>query len=464
MKGVIFLSCLPKSLSGSKCLLLGFGRSNIALAKWLINNGASVTVADENKAEEKIFSDAEKEGCGYVEIYRENERYKPNFVFRTPGISPYSNAVTEWTKNGAVLSSETELFFERAKGKIYGITGSDGKTTTTTITGKILEKAFENTGKRVFVGGNIGTPLVSFLDTLTENDVTVTELSSFQLMTMERSPNVAAITNITENHLDYHRDMNEYVDAKRRIYSGDGCGELVTDTETFSLLKNKYLSEESHCFPGKITELSTCADNTDIYFKDGGIYLYGKKCLSVADIKVPGFHNVQNYMTAIGITKNDAIFSDIQMVSESFSGAEHRMEFVRSLNGVSFYNSSIDSTPSRSVVTLKCFEKPLTVICGGYDKHLDYREFAAELLRRADNAIVTGASAGVIKKAIEKQDSSGQNCNIYYENDFEKAVCLAAEITKEGGRVLLSPASASFDCFENFEQRGRMFKKIVNTL
>ncbi len=458
------MTYLPKSFSGSKCLLLGFGKSNMALAKWLIKNGASVTVADKNKTEEKIFSDAENEGCGFIEIYRENERYKPDFVFRTPGISPYSKAVTEATKNGAVLSSETELFFERAKGKIYGITGSDGKTTTTTITGKILEKAFENTGKRVFVGGNIGTPLISFLDSLTENDVTVTELSSFQLMTMRRSPFVAAITNITENHLDYHRDMTEYVDAKRRIYSEDGCHELITDTGTLSLLKKEFLSEKKHRFPNRITEISTSKTNTDVYFKDGEIYLYGKKCLSVVDIKVPGFHNVLNYMTAIGITKNDADFSDIQSVAESFSGAEHRMEFVRKLNGVSFYNSSIDSTPSRSVVTLKCFEKPLTVICGGYDKHLDYGDFAAELLRRADNVVVTGASAHVIKTAIEKHGDLGQGCNVYYENDFEKAVRIAAEITKDGGRVLLSPASASFDRFENFEQRGRMFKKIVNML
>ena len=458
------MTYLPKSFSGSKCLLLGLGKSNIALAKWLIKNGASVTVADKNKTEEKIFSDAEKEGCGSVEIYSEKEHTKTDFVFRTPGISPYSKEVTEATSRGAVLSSEAELFFERAKGKIYAVTGSDGKTTTTTITGKILEKALENTGKKVFVGGNIGTPLVSFLDTLTENDITVTELSSFQLMTMRLSPKIAAITNITENHLDYHRDMTEYVSAKRRIYSGDGCRELITDTSTLSLLKNKYLCGEKLSFPRKITKISASADNTDIYLKNGEIYLYGKSCLSASSIKIPGFHNVQNYMTAIGITKNDASFSDIQSVAESFSGAEHRMEFVRRIGDVSFYNSSIDSTPSRSLVTLKCFNKPLTVICGGYDKHLDYGEFAAELLRRADNIIVTGASAGVIKTAIEKHGSVGQSCNVYYEDDFEKAVITAAEVTGKVGKVLLSPASASFDRFENFEQRGRMFKKIINSL
>ncbi len=459
-----FLINLPKSFSGSKCLLLGFGKSNRALAKWLIKNGANVTVADKKKSEAVIISETEKDGCGGIKLFNSTNKNKFDFVFRTPGISPFRREVTEAVDSGAILSSETELFFERARGKIYGITGSDGKTTTTTITGKILEKAFENSKKRVFVGGNIGTPLISFLDLLTENDVTVAELSSFQLMTMCTSPYIAAITNITENHLDYHRNMTEYVSAKRRIYSGKGCCELVTDTQTLSLLKNKYLSVEKHSLPSKITEISPSGDNTDIYFKDGGIYLYGKRILDGNIIKIPGFHNIQNYMTAIGITKNDAAFSDIKSVFETFSGAEHRMEFVRNIGGVSFYNSSIDSTPSRSVITLKCFEKPLTVICGGYDKHLDYGEFAYELLKRADNVVVTGASADVIKKAIEKQCAYGQSCNVYYENDFEKAVRIAAELTKDGGKVLLSPASASFDAFENFEQRGRLFKKIANSL
>ncbi len=455
---------LPKSFSGSKCLLLGFGKSNRALARWLIKNGASVTVADGKKSETEILSEAEKDGCGDVKPLRDKNENKWDILFRTPGINPFCRSITEALERGAVLSSETELFFERAKGKIYGITGSDGKTTTTAITGKILEKAFENTGKRVFVGGNIGTPLISFLDRLTEKDVTVAELSSFQLMTMSRSPSIAAITNITENHLDYHRDMTEYVNAKRRIYFGNDCRELVTDGKTLSLLKNEYGGSGKFTFPKKITETSQFGEDTEISYKDGCIYLHGKKLLSCSSIKAPGFHNVQNYMTAIGITKNDASAFDVKSVSESFSGAEHRMEFVRNVGGVSFYNSSIDSTPSRSVITLKCFEKPLTVICGGYDKHLDYGEFARELLKRADNAVITGASAGVIKKAIESQGELAIGCNVLYEPEFEKAVLAAAELTKGGGKVLLSPASASFDAFENFEQRGKIFKKIVNSL
>ena len=312
----------------------------------------------------------------------------------------------------------------------------------------------------MFVGGNIGKPLVSFLDELTENDITVAELSSFQLMTLSRSPSVAAITNITENHLDYHVDMREYIAAKRRIFSGKSCDRLVIGEKSLSVFKNNVFIKTEKSFPNEITEIS---DNGEIYLKNGGIYLCGNKVLNTDIIKIPGQHNVENYMTAIGITKNDASFNDVCEVAKAFPGAEHRMEFVRLLNGVSFYNSSIDSTPSRSLVTLKCFEKPLTVIAGGYDKRLDYKEFAKNLSGKADNVVLTGDTARIIKNELDKLGYIN-NFRVYIEKDFEKAVVLAAEITKNSGKVLLSPASASFDAFANFEERGKRFKEIVNSL
>ena len=455
---------LPESFSGSRCLLYGFGRSGIALAKWLIKNGADVRVFDEKKTESDIFYAAEKGGCEGIDVFKGKEGFKTDFLFRTPGVRPNTQTISEMVSNGAVLSSEADLFLSRAKGKIYGITGSDGKTTTTTLTGKILENAFKNTEKRVFVGGNIGVPLVSFLDGLTDTDVTVAELSSFQLMTAERSPFVSAITNITENHLDYHTNMREYVAAKCRIFSEEGCSELVTNTQTLAQIKKTCSIRNRERFPKKITEISTLGDNADVFIKNGAVYLYGERVLDIASIRIPGFHNVENYMSAIGITKNDASFADVQNVAESFSGVPHRMELVREKDGVSYVNSSIDSTPSRSIATIRCIEKPLTVICGGYDKKLDYGELAEELVKRADNVVLTGDNAFKIKKALDKHLYKGYECNVYCEKSFETAVQRGAAVTVKGGTVLLSPASASFDAFANFEERGNMFKSIINSL
>ena len=460
LKGDILYS-LSGDLSGSRALLVGFGKTGVALAKWLIKEGVCVSVYDKRKSEKEILEEAERNGCTKIKIARDGERAE--IVFRSPGVSPFSAEIVSAVERGAVLSSETELFFERAKGKIYGVTGSDGKTTTTTLTGKILEKALENTGKRVFVGGNIGVPLISFLDELNENDVTVAELSSFQLITMRRSPHLAAITNISENHLDYHGSMTEYVDAKRRIFSGKECSELIINTKTLDTVKGKYLGTHPLTFPERITEISPSGEKTDLCYRDNAIFLHGMRYLKRETVKAPGFHNIENFMTAIGLTKGVATQSDVESVAEDFKGVEHRMELVCEKNGVAFFNSSIDSTPSRSTVTLSCFEKPLTVICGGYDKHLDYSEFAKVLLLKADNVIVTGASLQIIKNAIEKQ-RSGYSCKVYYEPDFEKAVLTAADFTREGGKVLLSPACASFDRFANFEERGNYFKQIVKSL
>lgn len=445
--------------------MYGFGGSNRALAKYLIAEGASVAVADKKRTEDEILSEAEGDGIKNIEVLKYGAPVNADIVFRTPGISPYSPEITEALRGGACLSSESELFFARAKGRIYGITGSDGKTTATLITGEILKNALNGKNGRVYVGGNIGTPLVSFLDLLTENDIIVAELSSFQLMTAEISPMIAAVTNISENHLDYHKNMREYIDAKRRIFSGKECRELVTDACTLSNFKNtEPLFGGRERFPSSVTECFLNGGGDGVSLENGRIYLYGKETLSVSDIRIPGLHNIKNYMTAIGITRHDASAEDVQKTARSFCGAEHRTELVRTVNGVEFFNSSIDSTPSRTVVTLRCFEKPLTVICGGYDKGLSHTELARELMLRADNVVLTGASAGVIGAELEKNGAGGPKCRIYYEKDFKNAVLRAADVTPNGGKVLLSPAAASFDAFKDFTERGKVFKSIVNSL
>lgn len=459
------MNSFPKSLAGCRCALYGFGGSNRALAKYLIAEGASVSVADKKRTEGEILTEAERDGIKNIAVFKYGSTVNADIVFRTPGISPYSPEITEALRGGAYLGSESELFFARAKGRIYGITGSDGKTTTTRVTGNILKNALKGKRGKVYVGGNIGTPLISFLDLLTEDDITVAEMSSFQLMTAEISPMIAAVTNISENHLDYHKNMQEYIDAKRRIFSGKECRELVTDTGTLSAFKSTEPPfGEKDRFPKVITECFFSGGGDGVSLENGRIYLYGKETLSVSDIRIPGLHNIKNYMTAIGITRHDASAEDVRRTATEFCGAEHRMELVRKVNGVEFFNSSIDSTPSRTVVTLRCFEKPLTVICGGYDKGLSHAELARELLLRADNVVLTGASSGVIGAELERNGACGSGLRIYYEKDLERAALRAADVTPSGGRVLLSPAAASFDAFRNFEERGNVFKNIVNGL
>lgn len=425
------------------------GSSNMATAEYLHKEGAELYIADERKPKNELEAWAESRKIKNYGILKYGEAVKADFVFRSPGIRPKSEGIEAFVKNGAVLTSETELFFERARGKIYGITGSDGKTTTSTLTYELLKRA----GKSAYLAGNIGVPLVTLLDRLTENDITVAELSSFQLMTMKCSPSISAVTSISENHLDYHKDLAEYLDAKCNIFAKGECKRLVIGKES---AKKLGLSERAR--PKDITYTSLNGVCDGVYLKDGKIYLYGKETLDTEDMRLCGIHNVQNMMTAIGITCNDVSEDSIRAVARDFRGVSHRMELVCERDGKRFYNSSIDSTPSRTLATVACFNKPLTVICGGYDKNLDYTELARELPRYADKLVLTGASMEKIKKAFEGYKS---NIKIYMEKDFEKAVRAAAEITPKGGNILLSPACASFDEFKNFEERGKRFSEIV---
>ena len=306
----------------------------------------------------------------------------------------------------------------------------------------------------MYLAGNIGVPLVTLLDKLTENDITVAELSSFQLMTLGNSPSIAAVTSITENHLDYHKDLAEYLDAKCKIFAKDECKRLVIGTESA-----KKLGLSGRSVPKNITYISINGACDGVYLKDRQIHLYGKEILDVESMRLSGIHNVQNMMTAIGITQGDVTAQNIEAVAKDFRGVSHRMELVCEKDGKRFYDSSIDSTPSRTLATLACFNKPLTVICGGYDKNLDYTELARELPRYADSLVLTGASMQKIKKAVDLYGNG--NIRVYTEIDFEKAVRLADKVTPMGGSVLLSPACASFDAFKNFEERGKRFAEIV---
>ena len=348
-----------------------------------------------------------------------------------------------------MLSSEAELFFSNAKGTFIGITGSDGKTTTTTITYEILKKAFGE-GK-AFCGGNIGVPLISFIDKLTEESVTVCELSSFQLMTFNKAPHRSAITNITENHLDYHRDMDEYIRSKMRIFGYETELAVVSDTAL------PYFESSIRC---KKTVTTHSPSEIGVSNFEGAIRYDASKVLDIADIKVSGRHNISNFMTAIALTYDLAEQNIFKAVARDFRGVPHRNELVREINGVRYFNCSIDSTPSRTLATLSAHaSENITLICGGYDKNLDFSEFSRVAPTLVKHFIVFGENSSKISKALEGRSDSVHICKDIYE-----ATELASEIAEPLSSVLLSPASASFDMFKDFEERGNIFKNIINSM
>ncbi|MBR2461205.1 MAG: UDP-N-acetylmuramoyl-L-alanine--D-glutamate ligase [Clostridia bacterium] len=443
----------PNSFKDVECEILGVGSSNLALAEFLHKEGAHITARANvppslSVAERLMFiTDRQIYGKDYL------ENIKGQYVFRSPSIRPDIPEIIAAVANGSVLGSEWELFFHRAPCRIMGVTGSDGKTTTVSIAQKILEASFQGTARKAYAAGNIGIPLISLLNILTEKDVVIAELSSFQLMTLDRSPEIAAITNLTPNHLDYHRDMDEYIISKLNIADA-GCKQVIIPDTT------PYHQIEQHLATKNIQVIKRgFLSSSDIYCDNSQIYFHNSAILNINDIAISGIHNVENYMTAIALCDNYPINNTIIDVARSFKGVEHRIQLIAEIDGIKYYDSSIDSTPSRTATTLACFRKPLTVICGGSDKNLDYGILADALERYATHVIVTGASAQKILSAIN--DLPKRSFNVMYKSDFHSAVKLSTQITPKGGTVILSPACASFDAFKDYKQRGEVFSKII---
>lgn len=441
---------------GKKCTVLGLGISNIPLIDFLLRRGATVVARDQKELDinnEKI-KDFLNRGvtfkCGADYL----EDIDGDFIFRSPGIRPDVPEIAAAVKNGALLTSEMELFFELCPAKIFAITGSDGKTTTTTLTYKLLEAEAkkEGIGRNIYVGGNIGAPLLPLVDEMTENDYAVVELSSFQLMTMQKSAWAAAITNITPNHLNWHTDMEEYTVSKYNVYR-HGATRVVLNADndlTSSLIGKTGGSEITFSLNGK----------ADICENDGYITVKGDSYLKVSDIKIPGRFNVANYMCAIGMTLGFVSKETITEVAKTFAGVEHRNEFVREVNGVKYYNSSIDSSPSRTMAALSSYPVKPILICCGRDKHVPFDELAAMILQKAKALVLSGEAREKILVAM--QNANCGDFPILIEEDFTDAVNTAQSIATSGDVVLLSPACTSFDAFKNFEERGRKFKEIVN--
>lgn len=485
------------------CAVLGYGVSNRPLVEWLVAHGArSVSVRDQRSPEdmEKSGDTARLQalGAGLVcgEGYLQN--LTEGIIFRSPGIRPRLPEIRAAVEAGAILSSEMELFLALTEARVVAISGSDGKTTTTTLTSLILEEACTRKGVgKVYRGGNIGTPLLPFAGDMTPDDFAVVELSSFQLMSMGEGAGVTrgALTNITPNHLNWHTDMAEYIAAKTHLLGGeippeaavlngrDGntrrIGETLTTPVTW------FTGERDlprGCLPDTV---NPARGDTAVYEREGSIVIATPTeegvtetpVLDIPRIRIPGRHNVENFMTAIALTWGYADPADVGAVADTFRGVPHRLELVREIpregGAIRFYNSSIDSSPTRTLAALSAMAEMNTregrrapaVICGGQDKHVPFDPLAEGLCRHASRVIITGEARDQILTALHACPAfDPAKLPVTVIPDYREAMRIACETARDGDTVLLSPACTSFDAFRNFEERGEVFRAMVEAL
>ncbi len=444
------------SLRGKRVAVLGLGVSNRPLVRLLLEYGCDVTGCDRTPRE-KLEGDVlalEREGCRL----RVGEDYlsgvQADLVFRTPGMHPANPALVALRQQGAEVTSEMEVFFEVCPCRCIAVTGSDGKTTTTTLIAKMLEAA----GKTVWLGGNIGTPLLPLCRKMGQADFAAVELSSFQLMDMRRSPQVAVVTNLAPNHLDVHKSMEEYVEAKKNIFRFQSKDDRL-------ILNADNAITDSFQGNGKTVRFSRRKQVDGAWLEGELIYCGGRAVLNTRDIRIPGAHNIENYMAAILAVQGFVGDDHIRQVAKTFGGVEHRIELVREKDGVRFYNDSIASSPSRTIAGLRSFRQKVLLIAGGYDKHIPYDVLGPEICQSVKRLYLNGATAGLIRAAVEAAPQYRAGFpEIVDCGDLETAVRAAAAQAQAGDIVLMSPASAAFDQFRNFMVRGDFYKKLVMEL
>ena len=441
-----------EEFKSKRIAVLGLGVSNRPLVKLLLAAGCTVTGCDRvsrENAEEGLL-ELENLGCKLSLGDTYLDHVEADILFRTPGMHPGHPAIEALRSRGAQVTSEMEVFFQVCPCPILAVTGSDGKTTTTTLIAEMLKAS----GRTVWLGGNIGTPLLPLVRQMQPTDVAVVELSSFQLMDMTHSPLRALITNLAPNHLDVHRDMEEYVSAKQNIFRfQDEHGLLVLNADnaiTASFRGN-----------GKTVFFSRKA-SAHIHIRDGIICRDGEAVLDTADILIPGVHNIENYMAAIAMVEGLVEDETVRHVARTFGGVEHRIELVRIRDGVRFYNDSIASSPSRTIAGLRSFSQKVILIAGGYDKHIPYDDLGPEICAHVKKLFLGGTTGPKIRAAVES--CPGEKPEITDCGNFEAAVRAAAAAAEPGDVVLMSPASAAFDQFRNFMVRGEFFKKLVREL
>ncbi len=449
-----------RDCEGKKIGFIGAGVSHYDCILMFLKKGIDVYLFDKNP-EVKGGDELSKAGCKLVVGDDYLERlFDMDIVFRTPGFYFGESIIRKLRDKGVCVTSETETFFELCPAFVYAVSGSDGKTTTTTIIAKILEKA----GNRVHLGGNIGKALLPMIEDVRSDDLVVAELSSFQLISHSYSPDVAVITNITPNHLNVHKDMNEYINCQKNLLlhqNGYSRAVLGVDNEGAAALAADVRGRLYTFSNGnEVLHGAFCDDIGDIYFRDFDgttTFVMNKK-----DIKIVGEHNVLNYLAAISATMPLVSPETVKSVAQSFGGVEHRIEFVREIDGVRYYNDSIASSPTRVIAGLLSFEEKLIVIAGGSDKKISFDPLSLVLCERAKLLILTGETASKIKKSVLScPDYDEGKLQVYETETMEDAVALAHKLSVPGDVVTLSPACASFDRYDNFEYRGKHYKRIV---
>ena len=437
---------------------LGAGLSHRELIPLFAQAGASVTVRD--KAQRDAFGEQrvqQLEKLGVRLVLGEN--YLEGIpdgctVFRSPGVSCLKPQLADAVRRGAQITGEIDAFMQLCPCRVIGVSGSDGKTTTSTVVAQMLREA----GFTVHLGGNIGRPLLYRVDEMRPEDIVVAELSSFQLMSLKRSPHIALITNITPNHLDYHADMAEYIACKRNLFAH----QHAEDTAVYNL-------DDDNCVQMAAASAGTKkgfgANNRGgaAYVADSAVFLRGQRVAGAEEIKLMGFHNLMNIAAACAVCEGLVPIDAMRKTAMQFAGVEHRIEFVREKDCVKYYNDSIASAPARTMAGLRSFSQKVLLIAGGYDKHIPYEPMASDVCEHAKALVLCGATAEKIRAAVVScAQYSEEQLPIYMEKDLAAATLRARELARAGDVVLFSPASASFDAFKNFEQRGQFFKDLVN--
>lgn len=452
------------NLKGKHVAFVGLGRSNLPLIKMFCDSGAVVFACD-SRAEDTLGANAQL-AKDYGATLSLGENYLSDLdvdmLFRTPGMKFFSPELDTLREKGTEIISEMELFFELCPCKIIAITGSDGKTTTTTIISELLKTQ----GYTVHLGGNIGNPLMPEIFEIKEDDVAVVELSSFQLISMKKSPNVAVVTNLAPNHLDWHKDMEEYIEAKRNII----CFQNESDVAVLNH-DNEITNGFSKDVKGNLRYFSSAEKvENGAYISEGSIRFADdngdREVLKISDILIPGHHNIENYMAAISATYGLVDVETIKSVARTFNGVRHRAQLVREFEGVRYYNDSIASSPTRTACgMLSLFEKKIILICGGYDKKIPYTPLGPVICKKVKTLILMGATADKIEEAVKASAEYAEGAPvILHADNMEEAVLLARKNAASGDIVSLSPASASFDKYRDFEERGNHFISIVNEL
>jgi len=455
LKNELFES-FKQEVNGKKIAIIGLGVSNLPLINLLKDNNAKVTVFDKREKEAiKNYNELLEKGVEFsLGIDYLDNLVGFDYIFKSPSTRFDLPELEAERARGAIVTSEMEKFFEFCPAKIIAVTGSDGKTTTTTLVYKFIEAE----GYGCHLGGNIGKPLFTELDNIQPDDYVVLELSSFQLNTIKQSPHRAIITNISPNHLDVHKDYEEYIDSKKNVFKYMNEDGLLVTNHDNSVTKD--LDKENK---GNTVFFSRLDDTIEgITLKDGYITVDDEKVVAITDMKLRGVHNIENLMAAIGVTRGIVKNETIISVVKNFYGVEHRLEFVREVDGVKFYNDSISSSPSRAIAGVNSFDEKLILIAGGYDKKVPFEmNFGNAMKDHVKKLVLVGATSDKIKEAVLKVTDE---IEIIKCDTFEEAVLTSKKIAENGDVVLLSPGSASFDLFKNFEERGNTFKDIVNRM